>query len=1360
MSHQEKGTGMGSSPFGRRTKYRMANPDLVSGLSLAKQKFREGAFLEAFDLYEQLAASFPPRSVSVLAELYDRYKELPQRDRYHLYQARTFDFGILPGDKVLDVGSGHIPFPLATHLSDVTLKDHAFGRAGAPFKHVDGKPVYEFGVEDIPFADKEFDFVYCSHVLEHASDPGKACRELMRVARRGYIETPTKGKDIFLDSAQISNHAWDVASFDGRLIFTPYTQDEVEAFQCDILQLMHGAPQTDREKAFSALIYLKAPVVNTMFLWEGEFAYEVRRFGRPTSIFVPAAAPEPARADAEAAAPVSAEAAAARIDAWLASPRKSSESLLDLAEWLFEGERVDDSERICRLMLERFGKSADVLNLLGAILYRRERYAEAKEALSEACAFEPGNRAAAANLAEALLALGDTPDGVAATPPPSATPALGGANLRFLQIHTFYLEYLKALYESEPHLAQASFRVQMDRLVADGFSGIHMFAPYMGNLGYDAELIVANNPWSQQQWLNENRITLADMQDWVHDVVRHQIDTLRPDVLYLSDPITFDGRFLRTLSWKPSLVLGWRAANIPADTDWTGFDVMLSSLAALRETALKIGARAAEHFFPGYPGWVNGKISGSRPEFDVVFSGMWTLDQHPGRNRYLQEVAKAASDPRKPFTLGYYLSGQVETITPDVARFNLGGRFGVSMHQALRSGKIVIDARGILETRDNSGNTVDLARRETANMRIFEATGAGVFLLTEHFDNLSAYFTPGVEVETFRDGKELVEKIRYYLAHPEEREAIARRGQERCLREYGIEARAAVLDAIVRKHLEARSSAPEPAVLPVIRMMQDAIESIEEGDLAKAFDLLIHAKSLRQPVMGLDQLRAIVFTRMNRTGEARDALLEELRHFPDNLDAKGDLDSLLKSHPEAVSPIAGEGEFRELLGVIRPYTMLSVERLWNLFRMAKEVCEKNLPGNFVECGVAAGGSSALLAYVIKRYSRIPRFLYSFDSFSGMPSPTEEDRHGGVDADQTGWGTGTCSAPEESVREVCARVGAGDVVRTVKGFFEETLPVFRDRVGMIALLHLDGDWYESTRAILANLYDRIVDGGLLQVDDYGYWEGCRKAFHEFEAARGYTFEVNPIDDTGIWLVKPNSFEVNPVLQKTLVHRFLEDDPIPKGIEGQMSRNERFQLYYAATELLPRKSYPLRFVEVGSYAGGSLLLAYKALKRVSQGLQGFCVEPGGRPQLAEVLRKIGSEVTHLPCFSFDAAPELRKLFEQDGNFPEFIFIDGDHGYEGVRRDILDYYPLLAADGLLLFHDFLPPLDDENREAIFFHHGGTEPGIRRACVEVMEQQYGLKPIDLPLLCPADPTQTQAHLPIIPGVYSTVRAYRKPRR
>lgn len=540
-------------------------------------------------------------------------------------------------------------------------------------------------------------------------------------------------------------------------------------------------------------------------------------------------------------------------------------------------------------------------------------------------------------------------------------------------------------------------------------------------------------------------------------------------------------------------------------------------------------------------------------------------------------------------------------------------------------------------------------------------------------------------------------------------------------------------------------------------LLKPAIECLRMGKIDAAFSHLNNIKSLQIPHKGSDLFRALCFMEMGQPVSAIEALKEELRLFPANQDALTLLENLKIQEPLTQSRGTGDEEFNKLLEIIRPYTMLSVERLYSLYKLARYVCEKNIAGNFVECGVAAGGSSALLAYVIKRFSKLPRLLYSFDSFAGMPQPTVEDTHQGLEAKLTGWGTGTCSAPENSIREICEKLGVLDIVRPVKGYFQDTLPAMRDWTGMISLLHLDGDWYESTKSILDNLYDRIVNDGFLQVDDYGHWEGCKKALHEFERSRDIKFAIQPIDSTGVVIVKPDHFPINSRIPAELIQEFLEDNSAGDVIESQMSSNESFQLYFAVRNLLPEKALLVRFVEVGSYAGGSLNQICKALKRTGRPFQGIAVEPGGTQQFHELVKSLGSNVSHLSMLSHEAAQRLTFMLDTD-NLPEFILIDGDHSYQGVRQDIIDYYPLLAPGGIMMFHDYLPQLDDHNSAFIYSHHANIEPGIRQACQELMEGIHGLEPIDLPLLYPDDPTQTQAHLPIIPGVRSTIRAYRKP--
>jgi ubiquinone/menaquinone biosynthesis C-methylase UbiE len=262
-----------------RSKYHVAiydQPSAMAALNQARNFFSSGNYNEGIDIYEQLSKTLTAQEIEVLAELYDQYQKIPQ-DRYSLYVSRCFDFGIKPGDRVLDIGSGHHPFPLATHLADIAPDDNNYGRAGTPMKYVEGKPFFACGVEQMPFKDKEFDFVYCSHVLEHVHDPDQACRELARVAKRGYVETPSIGKDIWLNTAKVSNHLWSVEALNDQLVFTEYSTTVLEGIGSNILMSMHCEPQTPREKAFSALILLKSDVINTSMYWEDTLPLQVRK---------------------------------------------------------------------------------------------------------------------------------------------------------------------------------------------------------------------------------------------------------------------------------------------------------------------------------------------------------------------------------------------------------------------------------------------------------------------------------------------------------------------------------------------------------------------------------------------------------------------------------------------------------------------------------------------------------------------------------------------------------------------------------------------------------------------------------------------------------------------------------------------------------------------------------------------------------------------------------------------------------------------------------------------------------------------------------------------------------------------------
>jgi tetratricopeptide (TPR) repeat protein len=288
--------------------------------------------------------------------------------------------------------------------------------------------------------------------------------------------------------------------------------------------------------------------------------------------------------------------------------------------------------------------------------------------------------------------------------------------------------------------------------------------------------------------------------------------------------------------------------------------------------------------------------------------------------------------------------------------------------------------------------------------------------------------------------------------------------------------------------------------------------------------ILFHDLASPDVAQGLNYLASkgwntMVYNTMQVMGVAWRGDVEPVAHIPDPR-----VHWTVPSHLQhmAVSGVSqGEdsSEFALLLESVRPFTLLSTERLFSLYLRAKSICRRDLPGNFVECGSYKGGAAALLASVVKRHSLRPRKVYAFDTFQGMPEPAEVDRHNGTPANETAFGAGTLKAPvNEYLAVICERLEVTGIVEPVPGLFAHTLPARKEEIGKIALLHADADWYASTMDIFSNLYDVVIPGGVVQIDDFGHWEGCRKAVRDFERMSGGIFDLQRIDYTGAWFQK--------------------------------------------------------------------------------------------------------------------------------------------------------------------------------------------------------------------------------------------------
>lgn len=205
-------------------------------------------------------------------------------------------------------------------------------------------------------------------------------------------------------------------------------------------------------------------------------------------------------------------------------------------------------------------------------------------------------------------------------------------------------------------------------------------------------------------------------------------------------------------------------------------------------------------------------------------------------------------------------------------------------------------------------------------------------------------------------------------------------------------------------------------------------------------------------------------------------------------------------------------DFALLRQKVLPYTMVGYGRLRGLYRAVRYAVENNVRGDVVECGAARGGSSALMGLTLKQLHS-DKALWVFDTFAGLPPPTLDDPDYEIAKERTG----TCLGTLQEVQRLFADLEILPQSIFVKGLFRDTLPTCD--VENIAVLHLDGDWYQSVKDCLEHLYDRVSPGGIIQIDDYGHWAGARKATHEFLDQRSINVGLRYLDYTGRQFTKP-------------------------------------------------------------------------------------------------------------------------------------------------------------------------------------------------------------------------------------------------
>jgi len=282
-----------------------------------------------------------------------------------------------------------------------------------------------------------------------------------------------------------------------------------------------------------------------------------------------------------------------------------------------------------------------------------------------------------------------------------------------------------------------------------------------------------------------------------------------------------------------------------------------------------------------------------------------------------------------------------------------------------------------------------------------------------------------------------------------------------------------------------------------VKEMQAATQAQEREIAKRALELDEHNKQL-----------------IEKTTEA----VRKLRVLEQD-DYRVDYQVVMSQQQELAGMMDAEPRFLQLYEKLRPYTMTSMERLYALYKGVEYIVAANVPGDFAEAGVWRGGSCMLIAETLLALGEHSRRIFLFDTFAGHPQPDpdkdvdlwgnraiEEWQRRKEEVNGRQWGYVSL----EEVRANMAMTGyPAEKLVFVKGMVEETASDVKS-MDKLALLRLDTDWHDSTKAALEHFYPRLTSGGILMLDDYGHYKGQQLATDEYLKSAGEPILLNRID----------------------------------------------------------------------------------------------------------------------------------------------------------------------------------------------------------------------------------------------------------
>ena len=373
--------------------------------------------------------------------------------------------------------------------------------------------------------------------------------------------------------------------------------------------------------------------------------------------------------------------------------------------------------------------------------------------------------------------------------------------MKILIVDTYYPAFLAKVYQGIPNLTKDSYQSQLETLLEQCFGTSDFYSRYLNSLGAESRDLIVNCLPLQSAWAKEagHRVSslflrippkafriplvgrvLASFPGLL-DIAIAQVCEFKPDVLYCQDLSFFPPDALAALKKDVKLVVGQIACPLPPDAFLAGYDLILTSFPHF-VPRLEAKGIASEYFRIGFDTQVLERLGKVSKDVDASFVG--GISRHHGKAIPILEYLAANT----PIQFYGYGANTLDADSPIRLRHH-GEVWGMDMYRALARSRITLNRH------------INVAENNANNMRLYEATGVGSLLITDMKDNLGELFEIGKEVIAYSSKEEAAELINYYLAHPDEADAIARAGQARTLSEHTYRHRMEELMPILARYL-------------------------------------------------------------------------------------------------------------------------------------------------------------------------------------------------------------------------------------------------------------------------------------------------------------------------------------------------------------------------------------------------------------------------------------------------------------------------------------------------------------------------------------------------------------------------------